>query len=404
MKLRRRFSDSLRTLVTHKVRTLLALSAVAFGVAAVVLARSVGEGARLEVERIAESTGKNLLLIKPVQVKRPVFRPEMSGLATTLKEDDREAIASLSRIAAAIPTIEEKSRIKHGRLAMRCTLRGTSERYADLRNIALAEGRFFDAEMDDRSARVAVIGARVQRELGQGKSLVGKTLSLGGVPFEVIGVSTERGTSADGANEDDHIVIPIRTALRRFFNKENFTAIYAQVKQADDLQNAAAEIAALLRERHRLRGRADDFAVQEVAMARTFSQELTENLSLYATWLAAIALLLGGIGIMALLFLSVRERRPEIGLRMAVGALPSDILLQFLIEAAFLAIAGWFAGNLIAGLCIAGLTAATAFPMAWPIPAMLLSLIMTVGIGISFGVLPAQAASKIPPVEALQKP
>ena len=403
MKLRRRFSSSLRSLVVYRLRTILALSGVAIGVAAVIVSRAVGDGAQKEMTRTIESMGTNLLVIKPIQVKRPVFRPRFSGLATTLTPGDLDHISALPLIASAAPALEGKVRVKFGGRGTIGTLRGTTPLFLPVRNFVIADGRMFDSGDESEASRVVVLGARVNRELGKGKNLTGQVVRIGAVPFDVIGVLQEKGTTPDGANEDDQILVPLGTALRRVFNEHWLTAVYASVTEPDKMNQAEAQIEAALRQQHRCKAGADDFAVQATAKVRVFQQEMTASLSSYATWLAGIALLIGGFGIMALMFISVRERTGEIGLRIAVGAEPRDILLQFLLESGALALAGWFAGCAIGGMGAVGVAVGSSLPLVLPAPAVLLSFVTTIVIGLVFGVLPARAAAKIPPIQALLK-
>jgi putative ABC transport system permease protein len=261
----------------------------------------------------------------------------------------------------------------------------------------------FDSEDESEARRVVVLGARVNRELGQGKCLTGQAVRIGTVPFDVIGVLQEKGTTPDGANEDDQILVPLGTAVRRVFNARWLTAIYASVTEPDKMSQAETQIEVALRRRHGGNAGSDDFAVQNTAKVRAFQQEMTASLSNYATWLAGIALLIGGLGIMALMFISVRERSGEIGLRIAVGAEPRDILLQFLFESGALALAGWIAGCALGGLSAIGVAIGSSLPLVLPAPAVLLSFATTVVIGLLFGVLPARAAAKTPPIQALLK-
>lgn len=403
MKLRRRLASMGRSLQAYRARTLLAMLSVAVGVAAVILSRAIGDGARRELTRAVESLGTHLLVVKPLQVKRPVFRPGFAGLATTLTESDCEAVAALPSVAAAAPAAEGKVRVKSGRLSMKATLRGTTAPFLAVRNFAVAEGRCFNTAEERAARRVVVVGARVNRELGQRTSLVGRPILIGDVWFEVVGVLREKGTTPDGANEDDYLLVPVRTAQRRVFNDHWLTAIYLSVTAPEEMDRTAAAVVSLLRRRHREQPGSEDFAVQNTAKVRAFQQELTASLSRYATWLAGIALLIGGFGITALMYVTLRERYGEIGLRMAVGAEVRDILLQFLLEAAATALAGWGAGCVLAATGAAGVAFGTALPLAFPISAVLLSLAMAVVTGLAFGALPARAAARIPPLQALTK-
>ncbi|PTY07908.1 multidrug ABC transporter substrate-binding protein [Opitutaceae bacterium EW11] len=403
MKLRRRFSSSLRPLLVHKTRAFLALSGVAVGVAAVIVSRSLGAGAQQEMTRAVESMGTNLLLVKPLPVLRSVARPQVSGLATSLRPGDWEAVSRMPLVDEAAPCVDRLDRVKVGRIAMRTTVRGTTAAYLTLRRFEVAAGRFFDGDDERQGRRVAVLGAQVQTELGKDGPLVGKEIRIGGIPFDVIGILAAKGTTAEGADQDNQILIPLRTALRRVFNTTWLTTIYAGVADPDRMDTVETELQLLLRDRHR-RGvdqRIDDFAVQNTTKTRAFQQEMIESLSRYAAGLAAIALVLGGIGILALMLLSVRERTGEIGLRMAVGALPRDVLIQFLIEAAVLAILGWIAGAATGGLAALALAFGTDWPMAVPTTAVVTSFAMAAIIGIAFGALPARNAARVPPIEAL---
>ncbi|ACB73609.1 ABC transporter permease [Opitutus terrae] len=402
MKLRRRFSSSLRPLVTHRMRALLALSGVAVGVAAVIVSRAIGAGAEQQMRTTIERTGTNLLIIKPVPVKRLVSRPQIAGLATTLDLEDYAAFARLPLIAAVAPSVDRAMRAKVGAIAMRTTVRGTTPAYQSIRGYQLAAGRFI-ADEDERAARrVAVLGARVADELGHGVLLLGGEIRIAGVPFEIIGVLRAKGATVDGADQDNLIVVPLRTALRRMFNTTWLTAIYVSVAVPEQMDEAATELQALLRDRHRRdASQPDDFAIQNMAKTRVLQQELIAALSRYAGGLAAIALGVGGSGILGLMLLSVRERTSEIGLRIAVGAQPRDILIQFLIESAALAVAGWLAGAAVGGAAALVVALGTSWPMGIPTTSIVTSLAMAVSIGLGFGALPARNAARIPPIEAL---
>jgi putative ABC transport system permease protein len=404
MKLRRRFITSLKPLLAHRVRTALALAGVAVGVAAVVVARAIGAGAQQEMLRTLQQMGTNLLIIKPLPVKRLVARREIRGVATTLTPEDYDALAALPLIAHAVPAIEGSVRVKAGTFAMRTTVRGTTAAYPHVRNFRLAAGCFFDADDDRAARRVAVIGARVNDELAPAGSLLGQEIRVRGVAYEVIGILEAKGATADGADEDNQVLVPLRTALRRVFNVTWLTTVYTSVTEPARMSEAAANIERVLRARHQRGSDAptDDFAVQNTAKTRAFQQQMTETLSRYAAGLAAIALLVGGIGIMALMMLSVRERTSEIGLRMAVGALPRDILLQFLLEATVLALAGWAGGLVLGGAAALTVKLGTTWPIAVPGSAIAASFAMAAFIGLGFGAVPARNAARIPPIQALQ--
>ncbi|MBI2512672.1 MAG: ABC transporter permease [Opitutae bacterium] len=403
MKLRRRLSSSLRPLLAHRTRALLALAGVAVGTAAVIVSRALGAGAQEEMRRTIERTGTNLLLVKPLPVKRLAARPQIRGFASTLVVEDADAIARLDQVATVAPAIERPGRVKFAGAVMRTTIRGTTPAFPTVRSFALAGGRFFNASDERQARRVAVLGARVADELSAGRSPVGATVRIGGIPFEVIGVFAARGTTTDGADQDNQIVVPLPTALRRVFNATGLTNIYIGVTQPERMDEAESGILHLLRARHR-RGAGetpDDFAIQNTAKSRSFQQEMIASLSRYATGLASLALGMGGIGILALMLLSVRERTSEIGLRLAVGAQPRDILIQFLGEAAALALGGWALGALVAGAAVTALALWTNWTVGVPTMTIAASFGMTFIVGLGFGALPARNAARVPPIAAL---
>lgn len=387
----------------HRTRALLAATGVAVGVAAVIVSRAVGAGAEAQMRRTVESIGTNLLIVKPLPVKREVARPEISGPATTLVVADADAIGRLDTVHAVAPAVERPTRVKIGNLAMRTTVRGTTIAFPAVRNFEIGTGRYFDAADDRLARRVVVLGSRVREELGGGGSLVGTEMRVDGVPFEVIGVFKARGATIDGADQDNFVAVPLRTALRRVFNTTWLTNVYVGVADPDGMAETAASIERLLRGRHQhgMSGQPDDFAVQNTTRTRVFQQEMIDTLSRYAAGLAAIALVVGGTGILALMLLSVKERTSEIGLRMAVGARPLDILIQFLLEAATLAVGGWSAGLVLAAAGSAALAYGTSWPVGVPTMAIAGTFGMVLIIGLGFGALPARNAARIPPIDAL---
>jgi putative ABC transport system permease protein len=281
---------------------------------------------------------------------------------------------------------------------------GTTSAYLQVCRFAIMRGRFLDDEDNRQARRVAVLGARVTEELFPGQDAIGKDIRIRGVPFEVIGVLQAKGIQADGSDQDNQILIPIRTALRRVFNLTWLTPIFVRVCDPAPMTTAETEMAQLLRKRHRLEpgGRPDDFSIQNKTKVLATQKQIADSLTKLALGLAGVSLLVGGIGILALMLMSVKERTGEIGLRIAVGARRGDILLQFLSEAAMLAAGGWLAG-LILGLLGAAMIALFARWRVALSPQMLLASLATVLIaGLGFGTWPARKASLIPPIRALQ--
>jgi putative ABC transport system permease protein len=401
MRVRRSIGLSLKALLAHRVRAALAVSSVTAGVAAVVVTSAIGTGAEADIRRQIESIGANLLVVRPAPVKRLVARKDVKGIVTTLRLEDFDAIAALEPVAEAVPGIEASVKVKAGASAMTTKVLGTSPAFPAVRRFQLESGRFFDANDDRTARRVAVLGARVADALFD-ENPVGQPIRIRGIPFDVIGVLAPKGAVA-GGDEDNQVVVPIRTALRRLFNATWLTTIFVSVPDSRGMTDAEREISVVLRERHRVGpDEQPDFEVQNATTFLALQHETAETLGRLTTGMAAVALVVGGTGILALMLLSVKERTDEIGLRMAVGAQPRDILIQFLFEAMLLAIGGWTSGIVLG---IAGATAvalSTAWKIGVPWQALLVSLGMAMTIGLGFGAFPARRASLIPPIQALR--
>jgi putative ABC transport system permease protein len=403
MMFRRRFVPSLRGLLAHKFRAVLALLSIAVGVAAVVLAGAIGAGARVEMVSRMENMGTNLLVVRPAQIRKLVARKTITGYTTSLKIEDYQAIRELAVVARAAPGSESMLRVKAGNTTIMSKVLGTSSDFPDVRRFEVRRGRFFDVEEDHQARRVAVLGARVEEELFNGADPVGEEIRIRGVPFEVIAVLEAKGVMADGSNEDNQVLIPIRTALRRLFNSTWLNEVFVSVQDPRQMEHAQTEIGSLLRARHGLEqnGRPDDFAIQNTSKFLAAQKEAADTLALFSTGLAGLALVVGGIGILALMVLSVRERTGEIGLRMAVGARPRDIFLQFLTEALFLALGGWMVGIALGAIGATAIALGTSWKIAVPLEALVASLGMAATTGLGFGAFPARKASLLPPIQAL---
>jgi putative ABC transport system permease protein len=281
---------------------------------------------------------------------------------------------------------------------------GTTAPYLEVCRFQLERGRFLDKEDNSHARRVAVLGARVSEELFPTQNAIGQDLRVRGVPFEVIGVLKAKGIQADGSDQDNQIVIPVRTALRRVFNVTWLNPIFVSVRDPAEMSAAEAGVGQLLRSRHRLEtsGKPDDFSIQNKTKTLAAQRQIADSLTTLAVGLAGISLIVGGIGILALMLMSVRERTGEIGVRMAVGARPADILVQFLAEAMFLALAGWLGGFALGVSGAAGVAVFAQWKVAIS-PSMLLVSLATVLIaGVGFGTYPARKASLITPIRALK--
>jgi ABC-type antimicrobial peptide transport system permease subunit len=398
VKLTRTAVLSARALLSHRLRTALALGSVSIGVAAVTMTGALSAGASREVTDRLEQVGTNLLVVRPAQVKMVAAHPTIRGAVTTLTLDDYEAIAGLDGVALAAPGAERSARVKAGNATTTASILGTTGSFPRIRNAAVSRGRWFTADEERTAQRVAVLGARVADSLFAGGQAVGRIITVGRVPFAVIGVLAAKGVAADGSDQDSQILVPVRTALRRVLNVWWLNEIFVRVGDADRMEEVVARIAQELRDRHRM---GDDFDVQNTSRLFAFQQEAAASLDLLTTGLAALSLAIGGSGIIALMFMSVKERTNEIGLRMAVGAQPRDILVQFLCEATALSLLGWLCGVAVGTAAAAGLAIATDWRIAVPLQALSLSFTMALATGLVFGVIPARWAARVAPMQAL---
>lgn len=405
MKLFRSLRLSGKSLLADKLRTFLALMGISIGVAAVTIMVAVGQGAQREVLRQIESMGTNLLIVKAGKVKKMIRREWQFGDVTTLRDKDAGAIIKEIPYAAdAAPTQDRSLRVKYGNISTMAEIVGTTPSFEKIRNYRLAGGRFFEDDENRAGLRLAVIGSDVVKSLFKNRDPIGELIRIDNIPFEVIGALVPIGASAEGGNEDNRVIIPLRTALRRVFNIRHLKTIYVQVADRASMHNAEVEIRELLRERHGLvqRQKSDDFTILNQVTALEVEKESTDSFTLLIAGIAGIALLVGGIGILAIMLLAVKERTNEIGLRRAIGARSKDILLQFLLEALMLGLAGGLLGLVtgVTGAWVIGKT--TALAAVVPFYIIGLSLMFSLSVGLFFGVYPARKAALLDPIEALQ--
>ncbi len=395
---------ALKAVTAHKLRAALAILGIVVGVAAVIVMLAVGEGAKQDVLGKIQGLGTNILIVSAGQLKNVAGRPQLVGNVTTLDLRDAKAITEeCPAVARVAPIQNRRLAVKYGTGTTNSSVVGTSADFPAVREFRTIVGRFFDTNEVQGAQRVAVVGQTVLTNLGAGRSVVGETLRISNVPFEVIGILEPKGVNYAGIDEDDQILIPIATAFRRVFNLTYLSSLYIQARDERLMGAASKQVTDLLRERHRIRGdRPDDFTLQTQAEILEAAQETSQTFSLLLGSIAGISLFVGGIGILAMMVISVRERTREIGVRRAVGARRRDILLQFILEATSLSLTGGCIGTVVgvAGGQILGRL--TGWPTAISPLALFLAFGVAAVVGVFFGAYPARRAARLDPIVALR--
>ncbi len=405
MKTLRNLKISKNALLSHTMRTVLALLGVIIGVSSVITMVSIGNGARREVVSGIEAMGTNLLIVSPGDVRIFAGRSRTRSQVTTLTVRDAEAILQqIPEVRAVTPVQTGRVQVKYGGYSTNTTIAGVSPAFSEVRSFRTESGRFFSETENRVSRRVAVLGRGVAVNLFDGADPEGAVIRVGRAPFEVIGVMKPKGVDIYGTDQDDQIFIPINTALRRVFNQDHVDAVYLQVDRRDDMQVAEVKVRKVLRERHRLGSgdKPDDFTIQSQVDLIEAQRETSDTFTALTASIAGISLLVGGIGILAVMLLSIRERRREIGLRMAVGARRFDVRLQFLFEAMILSVGGGMIGICVGVVGSLLLKWLLEWSIAISVFSIVVSFVFSLLTGLFFGVYPAHTASRLDPIEALR--
>jgi putative ABC transport system permease protein len=392
---------ALARLAASRLRAALTMLGVVIGVASVIALVSVGQGATSGITSRLEGLGTNLLTVTPGAQRTGATRGA-AGSSTTLTVDDATALAAIPEVAAVAPELSTQKLVVAGALNTTTTIVGTDADYASVRAYDVWQGSFLTDAAVTNSLRVAVLGATTADDLGLGAAAVGSDVSIGGLPFHVIGILQSKG-GAGAVNGDDQVLIPITTLRHQLVGGDSVRTISVSVRSADEMPVAQAEIEQLLRGRHGLTGDdPDDFSIQDQAQLIDTVSAITGTLTILLAGIASISLIVGGIGIMNIMLVSVRERTREIGIRKAVGAKRRQILVQFLVEAVTLSLLGGLVGIAL-GVAVSAAIAAAA---GWALVVQPMTLLLATGfsllVGVVFGVWPARQAAVLDPITALR--
>ena len=401
------FSESVQIAVTallgNKLRSILTMLGIIIGVGAVIAMISIGMGVKQNVTNSIASLGSNMLIVMPGSTNKGGVR-SAAGSSQKLKYEDAEAIKKkIKNIDYVSPTVNGSYQIVNGHENWNSSVYGVTPEYLKIRDLTIGTGSFITQNDLNSRNRVAVIGTTVATNLFESENPVGKNIRINNQPYKVIGVIESKGQSSMGQDQDDVVIIPLTTAQERLMGITYIRSINIQVSSADKIESVQGQVETLLRQRHHIVGdKEDDFTVRNLTSLMETMTSTTTMLTLFLGSIAAISLLVGGIGIMNIMMVSVTERTREIGIRKALGATFKNIMMQFLIESVVIGVIGGLMGVAV-GVGIALAIAKTGlFQTVITAAPILISFSFSVGIGLFFGIYPARKAARLDPIEALR--
>lgn len=394
---------ALRGITKNKMRSLLTMLGMIIGVGAVIALVALGSGSQADIQSQVAGLGTNLLMIHPASSQSAGVRAG-SGSMSSLSMDDAATLKKEGTFLQGVSAVVQvKEQVIAGRTNWNTSVMGVGIDYKGIRNYTVESGAYFTERDVKTSSKVAILGKTVANELFPGQDPIGVQIRIRNVPFKIIGVLASKGQSSMGSDQDDIILAPVTTVLYRLSDGKTVRSIMASARYEDEMAEAKSEITTLLRDAHRLPAESDDdFHIRDQSELNTMATKIAGTLTMLLSAVAGVSLLVGGIGIMNIMLVSVTERTREIGIRMAVGARPGDILIQFLIEAVILSLIGGIIGILsgITGASILGALLGSSFVIS---PGIVIGSVgFTAMVGIFFGFYPARKASQLNPIDALR--
>ena len=389
------------SLIANKLRSLLTMLGIIIGVAAVIALVSIGNGVKQDIENSISSLGSNLLVVLPGAPRTPGARPSQ-GSMKSLKISDYEAIAKLEGVKAASPMTNGSYVVIYQNKNWTTSVAGVNSNFQDVNNWTMTSGRFFSDKNVQNRERVAVVGQTVVKNLFADEDPVGKEIRVKNIPFRVIGVLKSKGNGTMGNDQDDTVLIPYTTSMERVEGIDYLRMVYVVAKDDEGIDRLQADIENLLRVRHNIKDtNLDDFNIQNMKSIMETVAQTTGTFTLFLGAVAAISLVVGGIGIMNIMLVSVTERTREIGVRKALGATYSVIVTQFLIEAVVISLMGGFIGIAfgIGASKVIGMVSGMSTIVS--VPTIIMSFAFSMAIGLIFGIYPARKAAKLNPIDAL---
>jgi putative ABC transport system permease protein len=405
MKLFHVLSEALRAMLANPLRTMLTMLGIIIGIASVVLMLAVGDGIKAFISKELSMLGSNLVLVQ-ADSRKAVGARLRTGTVQTLTVDDAEAINRLPSVKGAAPMLTTYSQVSYGNDNTNTQVQGTTPTSFLIRNLRLAKGIGLSDVDIASAARVAVLGKKVADQLFYKNEPIGQSIRIDNQSFQVIGVLDNEGQSFDSGDIGEVVMVPISTArvtLIRTPTPRSVQYVVVQSKTSEGLNEMVADINDLIRDRHRIRAEEpDDFRVVNFGEFAKTGEAIATGLSIALGFIGAVSLVVGGIGIMNIMLVSVTERTREIGIRMAIGARPSDVLWQFLIEAVAICVVSGIIGVALSAGIATAVSSSGKFDMSIGMKAVVIAVVFSCVVGIFFGFYPARRASKLQPVECLR--
>lgn len=394
---------AIKALNNNKLRCFLTMLGIIIGVAAVITMLAIGQGSKESIRAQISEMGSNMIMIHPGSMQRGGVRQNADNMQT-LKVADYEALRSLPAVAAVSPNVSASGQMVNGNNNYPTSVSGVAPDYLDIRKLKVKDGSMFTPQDVKTASKVCVLGKTVVDNLfPNGEDPIGHVVRFGSIPFTVIGVLESKGTNSMGMDQDDVVLAPYTTVMKRILSIDYIQGIFASATNEDDTDQAISVISDMLRSNHRLaEGAEDDFDIMSQQELSEMMNSTSDMMTVLLACVAGISLLVGGIGIMNIMYVSVTERTREIGLRMSIGARSIDILSQFLIESIIISVSGGVIGVILGLLASWVISTVVHWPVSVQAYSIILSFVVCTLTGIFFGWYPAKKASNLDPIEAIR--